>query len=1127
MKRKHLPREIRRYVKVEAGYMCAIPACKATPVEIAHIIPLAKNGDDSQDNLIALCPTCHRRYDKGEIDRKAIRAYKKRLVTLNHIADRECLSENLLHELTQTSLKNNKLTDDDKLRIDRQLDHTLEATSVRGAIFVVAESGLGKSVACYKRLRTHIEKGGFGLVIQDSTIAEKQSLELAIDKTLRDLHPSLAVGAGKEALNLASVHLPLLLVVEDVNRSDQRSAIIEKLVRWCPPRREEDAVTWQLLCPVRLQVLTELDDQVRRKVNRLAVSASVFSAKEGAKAVQRRWKHAGIPISNLEAEDVASALGQDPLLIALHDPAAAPSPRNTIEAFIDGSLGRLAARRERFTPGEYRHALRFLAAKMLEMRCLDVSMSEVASWFYTACNTEEILRQIVHSGEIIRTSDSVSDERLQFRHDRIREWLLSDAARDLFCRESMPEDVVQDPYFADIIGAALVCGDVPLSAAEHVKIANPLALFYAMRGFRMPANDLHLAVLRAAETWLDTDSTHGDSNTSLRWSACKVLSETDAEYVPALVKRFRIESRVAWGIRGSFRNGDLEAGIRLYSQIGLDSSVIMHCELINHVRRHKSSTLIPDLDKALRSDFLSDQERSGALRLAGYLGTQALAGAIEASWMSDSGRNARLKDYLWAGAQCCDDDIAKLLDPICDSWEALPEKAKDGYSGPSRNNLAAYEIRFAFQEMPPMRAIAYFIERARSSKLRWPITFMLHGVDHPDVITFLVHESSGYAWNPSPLPSRIESTWRWRQKGTRRTMSNASRDQLHKIWTNRQNGLELRSIALRLWSITSKEGDVAILQTVLPDDDLGNQALFIRLQRGDRTAKSGLIEKLPTDGDGFWWKAGLHIWSGELTQCLDEVLGKRSDSVGGTWKSIGSNLLDQHLSECLMELPTNTGEELLLKHWNHLSFSSCYLQAALYIATPSLAQIAATTIAECPKPKVLLGLIALHFGIKVKGRKGVTRITQIEGLLPYINYLGDIDLRKFWQECNRQGWYEFRRKHLDALVESDYTDDDRAMASLDKAFLNGHTGTTSHFGLQWADKFLETGVSDDHVMGIVQSWLVKQKDAKALQLAADIVVHCGRRCHLDVLYKHSFEATDHVRSIIANASFALKRRSLN
>jgi hypothetical protein len=36
------------------------------------------------ENLIALCPTCHTRYDKGEIDRPAMRQYKANLSVLNH-----------------------------------------------------------------------------------------------------------------------------------------------------------------------------------------------------------------------------------------------------------------------------------------------------------------------------------------------------------------------------------------------------------------------------------------------------------------------------------------------------------------------------------------------------------------------------------------------------------------------------------------------------------------------------------------------------------------------------------------------------------------------------------------------------------------------------------------------------------------------------------------------------------------------------------------------------------------------------------------------------------------------------------------------------------------------------------
>jgi HNH endonuclease len=64
---------------VEAGHRCAIPACKADPVELAHITPWAQVHKHTFDNMIALCPTCHARFDKGRIDRLAMLEYKRNL----------------------------------------------------------------------------------------------------------------------------------------------------------------------------------------------------------------------------------------------------------------------------------------------------------------------------------------------------------------------------------------------------------------------------------------------------------------------------------------------------------------------------------------------------------------------------------------------------------------------------------------------------------------------------------------------------------------------------------------------------------------------------------------------------------------------------------------------------------------------------------------------------------------------------------------------------------------------------------------------------------------------------------------------------------------------------------------
>ncbi len=77
--RPPIPADIRRRVFVEAGHRCAIPTCRYIEVDVHHIIPWSQCQAHEYDNLICLCPNCHRRADRGEIDRKALRLYKMNL----------------------------------------------------------------------------------------------------------------------------------------------------------------------------------------------------------------------------------------------------------------------------------------------------------------------------------------------------------------------------------------------------------------------------------------------------------------------------------------------------------------------------------------------------------------------------------------------------------------------------------------------------------------------------------------------------------------------------------------------------------------------------------------------------------------------------------------------------------------------------------------------------------------------------------------------------------------------------------------------------------------------------------------------------------------------------------------
>lgn len=81
--RPAIPQPMQRQVRVEAGHRCAIPTCRATPVELAHIRPYAQVLEHTFENLIALCPTCHTRFDRGDIDARSMRQYKANLGLLS------------------------------------------------------------------------------------------------------------------------------------------------------------------------------------------------------------------------------------------------------------------------------------------------------------------------------------------------------------------------------------------------------------------------------------------------------------------------------------------------------------------------------------------------------------------------------------------------------------------------------------------------------------------------------------------------------------------------------------------------------------------------------------------------------------------------------------------------------------------------------------------------------------------------------------------------------------------------------------------------------------------------------------------------------------------------------------
>lgn len=74
--RPPIPRPLERRGLIEAGHRCAISTCMQTPIELAHIVPWGHIREHIFENLIALCPTCHTRYNSLATSNRLFEARK-------------------------------------------------------------------------------------------------------------------------------------------------------------------------------------------------------------------------------------------------------------------------------------------------------------------------------------------------------------------------------------------------------------------------------------------------------------------------------------------------------------------------------------------------------------------------------------------------------------------------------------------------------------------------------------------------------------------------------------------------------------------------------------------------------------------------------------------------------------------------------------------------------------------------------------------------------------------------------------------------------------------------------------------------------------------------------------------
>jgi hypothetical protein len=357
----------------------------------------------------------------------------------------------------------------------------------------------------------------------------------------------------------------------------------------------------------------------------------------------------------------------------------------------------------------------------LQERTITPEWKQIRSWFADDHETLEGLRLIVNQKKICWIEGELRKRRLMFRHDRIRDALFARLIRIQLHGGDISEDVLSEPYYAEVIGQALTLSGLAPECAQKVAEANTLALFCAFSCIHEPSTTFHQAVVDQIRKWIKNDMMTGKCLNSLKWEVERVLMNTDSPLVLEFTSNFDRGHNVNIA---RLRNGDIESGVRLCIDEPPEVNYPYRDRVIAHAKTRFGRALIDQLLAILRHPNNSDHLRIGALNLAGHLADASLAHAVLDCWQHAENKKLLLPAAIWAGARCCGSDPEHWLTPLFKFWQTLSDEIKEW--GTSDRTNVAEKIMHAIAKGISGAALGFFISHAGGgSPLEWPLSLIL------------------------------------------------------------------------------------------------------------------------------------------------------------------------------------------------------------------------------------------------------------------------------------------------------------------------------------------------------------------------------------------------------------------
>ncbi len=1010
---------------------------------------------------------------------------------------------------------------------------------------LVGSSGAGKSVTALGVLQSHIASGGIGIWLSSEAVENSLSLSEAIRAVLSALHPKLGLDAGVSAMALAGEHGPIVIVVDDINRSQAPMRVLMKLLSWLRP---DSSNTTGIRLAGRLHVVCPLWDSYWSSISSDAekndwIDVQYLSRFRRPETIAL-LKTAPRLFSDSELDRYADALEDDPILVGLflrmlrvHSPADPMQLcHDAIGNFIRTSTNDLALSRGNSSES-YVTAIQELARKMVLHRLFHPTWGKVEQWFAQNAFTLQHLDRLAGQGHICRIREKGGDRVIEFRHDRLLDFCISNALETILRGPATIWSTAFDPYYTPYLGRCLAHSQFDSNVLDRVIQESPAASVASLRFVSASSGDHARQLVSRVAAWLPQCR----RSAAVMRHAVQLLREAETPFTIEVTESIKNDLSL-WDAR--LRCGDAYAGALSLSRDFLpNSNSVWFEQLLEEAYAHHRDQLVDGLADIFRGER-NAAILKGALTLAGYLKDPDLSPAIAILWgqASEKGKKAILLPALWATLRCTSNEARAMLYPILDSILLLDDRVEDPSRLSERARLLS-GISPAGRHGYSVPVLQYLIEIGGEERFESIVVAILERVDHPIAVRFAAIKLAWWSEHAHMAKSfnHYADTWRenWENKHSGRPICTESLSELRSLWKDAQQPEWLRSYAFGCWAeLTPEIESLKDESARCPSDP---STVWHRAKAGDRTATSYYLAYLKQDW--HWLYVMPEIWSSELLPVAGDWLAK-IPNISAT----ADSELEHALARVIRDIPAGDGEALLLQHWGILGRKRQFVQAALHVSTEQTRELARQSIAEWRGEDDPFEHIDQYFFTGFYKMRPDDRLSlrQLEGVVPYANRLSSQMLGETLDFCGKRGYFDFARTSLlpecrNRLANSQPPDekDGWVRRSLRDWFptrqelaeeLTRIVGMEElHRGFQvelMLERFLKTDQPLNVLFGALETWLTETPDKDRFAVSATIVRYWGKRGNLRILENCSYAQSAAGQELLADSRYDVFRRSL-